>query len=54
MDVPGRQHWNKGQRLKGATTSEEGEDIRQDLQEDSRAGGREAKCQNFRKTAEDE
>jgi hypothetical protein len=32
----GMQQRNKGSRLKEATTSEEGEDIRQDLQEDRR------------------
>jgi hypothetical protein len=34
-----RYQWNKGPRLKEATTSEEREDIRQNLQEDSRDGG---------------
>jgi hypothetical protein len=43
----GRHQWNKGLRLKEATTSEEGENIRQDLQEDHRAGGRETNSQNF-------
>jgi hypothetical protein len=54
----GRHQWNKEPRLKGATQSEEGEDIRQDLRENNRAGDREVKslvfcqdtenaCQNF-------
>jgi hypothetical protein len=37
MDVPGMQQWNEGPRLKEAAMSEEGDDIQQDLQEDSRA-----------------
>jgi hypothetical protein len=32
------QQWNKGPILKGAITSEEGGDIRQDLEKDRRAG----------------
>jgi hypothetical protein len=39
----GMQKWNKGARLKGAATSREQEDIRQDLQEGSRARDRETK-----------
>jgi hypothetical protein len=38
MKVPGMQQWNKGAWRKTAATSEEREDICQDLQEDSRAG----------------
>jgi hypothetical protein len=43
----GRQQWNKGPRLKAATTSEEEEDIRQNLQEDRKVLGREANSRNF-------
>jgi hypothetical protein len=50
-ETPGTQQWNKGPRLDGAATSEEGEDIRQDLQEDRRAGGREASSRVFHRTA---
>jgi hypothetical protein len=39
--------WNKGPRLKGGATSEEREDIRQDTQEGSDAGDREAKSRAF-------
>jgi hypothetical protein len=41
------QQWNKGQRLKGAAMSEKREDIRQDLQEGSRAEYCEVKSQTF-------
>jgi hypothetical protein len=44
---PGMQQWNKGPRRKTAATSEEGEDIRQDLQEDRRAGDRKANSRVF-------
>jgi hypothetical protein len=46
-DAPGMQQWNEGLRLKGAATSEEGDDIWQDLQEHNRAGGHEANIWNF-------
>jgi hypothetical protein len=46
------QQWNKGLRLKGAVMSEEGQDIRQDLQEDCRAGGHETSIRIFRRAAE--
>jgi hypothetical protein len=37
-----RKHqWNKGLRLKEATVPEEGNDIKQHLQEDRKTGGRE-------------
>jgi hypothetical protein len=42
MEDTGMQQWNKGPRSKTVTTSEEAEDIRQDLQEDRRAGDRKA------------
>jgi hypothetical protein len=38
----GMLQWNKGPRLKGATMSEEGADIWQDLQEDHKAGAHQA------------
>jgi hypothetical protein len=38
----GGHQWNKGQRLKETTASEEEENIQQDLQEDVRAGGHKA------------
>jgi hypothetical protein len=41
------QQWNKGPRLKGAATSEEGGHIRQDLQEDRRDGDRKANIRIF-------
>jgi hypothetical protein len=46
--------WNKVPRLKGATTSEEGEDIRQDLSENHRAGDREANSRVFCQDSENE
>jgi hypothetical protein len=46
-DTSGRQKCNKGPRLKGATTSEGGEDIRQDFRENHRAGDREANSRVF-------
>jgi hypothetical protein len=46
-DETGRHQWNKGPRLKEAATSEEGEDIRQDLEEDRRTGGHEVNSLNF-------
>jgi hypothetical protein len=46
-DAPAMQQWNKVPRLKEAATSEEGGDIRQDLQEDRRAGGRRANIRVF-------
>jgi hypothetical protein len=46
-----RKHqWNKGPINKPATTSEEGEDIRQDPQENRRAGGDEANSRNVHQT----
>jgi hypothetical protein len=50
MGGPGMQQRNKGPRCKTAATSEEGEDIQQDLQEDRRAGDRLScgKCDNDR------
>jgi hypothetical protein len=44
---PECKQWNKRLRRKLAATSEEGEDIRQDLQEDSRAGDRKANSRVF-------
>jgi hypothetical protein len=46
----GRHQWNKELRFKEVTTSEEGEDIWQDLQEGHRAGGLEANSWNFHYT----
>jgi hypothetical protein len=43
----GMQQQSKGPRLKGAATSRKTEDIRQDLQEGSRAADREAKGRAF-------
>jgi hypothetical protein len=43
----GMHKWNKGWRLKGGITSEEREDIWQDLQEDRRAGDRKANSWDF-------
>jgi hypothetical protein len=43
----GRHRWNKGPRLKAAATSEEGEDIRQDLRKNPWAGDREANIPVF-------
>jgi hypothetical protein len=47
-----RHHWNKGLRLKEATTSEEGEDIQQDHRENHWAGDCEANswvlCQDLK------
>jgi hypothetical protein len=47
MKGPGMQQWNKGPRHKAADTSEEGEDIQQDVQEDHRAGDRKVNSQVF-------
>jgi hypothetical protein len=46
-DAPRKQQWNNEPRLKGATMSEEGEDIWQDLQEDRRAGDCKANSWDF-------
>jgi hypothetical protein len=43
----GKCQWNKGPILKEATKSEKGEDIQQDIQENHRAGDREANSQVF-------
>lgn len=43
----GRHHWKKEPRLKGATVSEEEEDIWQDLQENHGAGDHELNSLNF-------
>jgi hypothetical protein len=50
----GKQHWNKGPRLKRAASSWKREDIRQDLQEGSRAGDREVKSRAFSQDSESE
>jgi hypothetical protein len=42
-----RHQWNKGPRFKEGTTSEEGEDIREELRENHRAGDREANSRVF-------
>jgi hypothetical protein len=47
MERPGTQEWNKGPRRKKADTSEEGEDIRQDFQEDRRDENRKAYSRIF-------
>jgi hypothetical protein len=47
MDAPRMQQGTKGQRRKTATVTEEGEDIRQDLRENHRAGDRKANSQVF-------
>jgi hypothetical protein len=47
MEGTKMQLWNKGRRHKVEATSEEGEDILQDLQEDGRAGDRKANSRVF-------
>jgi hypothetical protein len=46
--------WYKATELEGAATSEEGEDIRQDLQEDHRVEDGKPICRNFHYTTENE
>jgi hypothetical protein len=53
-DATGSQQWNNVPRLKGAAASEEGEVIRQDLQQDSITGSREASSWIFHRAAESE
>jgi hypothetical protein len=50
----GKQHWNKGPRLKRAVISEKLQDIQQDLQEDSRAADRKENSWIFRQDSKNE
>jgi hypothetical protein len=52
MDMPERQQWNKGPRLKGATMPEEQEGIQQDHQKDFWAEDRKASNRVFLLAAE--
>jgi hypothetical protein len=47
LDESEKKQRHKEPRLKEATTSQEGQDIRQDLQEDRRTGGRKSNSRNF-------
>jgi hypothetical protein len=50
----GRHQWYKDPRLKEATTSKEGQDVRQDLQENPRAGDHKENIQIFRQDLKNE
>jgi hypothetical protein len=54
LDEIRRHQWNKDLRLKEATTSDEREDIRQDLRENHWVGGRDVSSQDFQQELKSE